>query len=474
MDYHTRGAGSRAPTPWETPQGASEDVARVDIRHLTWGDTLRIGVPLLLIIAAAFYVTSRFVKPAPPSYLVMSTGAPGGAYERYARLYKAFLARNGVTLELKPSEGAVENLARLTAGTVDAGFVQGGLGPPIPIDSDDDTPSAISSLGAMYLEPVWVFARSGAKPLEQVRDLAGKRIAVGAPGSGTNTLAVLLLRAIGVDPSNATFVPLTGEDASAALGRGDVDAAMFVVGVSAPLVSTLIRRPDIEIVNFLHAQALARQHPFMLPLTVPRGLIDIRADLPSRDVTTVAVTANLVVRSDLHPALMYLLLDAASEIHGRQSLLADAHTFPNPLRQEFPVADEAERFYKSGKPFLQRYLPFWVANLADRMLVFLIPLVAVLLPTMRFLPDLYAYRPRARIAALYEKLRTLERDVAATPDPALVTDYIARLDRIEADVIECKLPAWFVQETYALRAAIDLVRERLGRPGTKAIPRLRG
>lgn len=449
-------------------------MVRIDIRHLTWRHALRIGVPLLLIILAAFYVTSRFVKPAPPDHLVMSTGAAGGAYQRYARLYQAFLAKNGVTLELKPSEGAVENLARLTAGSVDAGFVQGGLGPPIPVDSDDDTSSSIASLGAMYLEPVWVFARTGEKPLEQVRDLAGHRIAVGAPGSGTNTLAVLLLGAIGVDPSNATFLPLTGEDASAALVRGDVDAAVFIVGVSAPMIGDLIRRPDIAIVNFVHAQALARQHPFMVPLTVPRGLIDVKDDLPNRDISTVAVTANLLVRSDLHPALMYLLLDAASEIHGRQSLLADAHTFPNPARQEFPVANEAERFYKSGKPFLQRYLPFWVANLADRMLVFLIPLVAVLLPTLRFLPDIYAYKPKARIAALYEKLRTLERDVAATPDPALVADYIARLDRIEAEVIECKLPAWFVQETYALRAAIDLVRERLGRPGTKAIPRLRG
>jgi len=448
-------------------------VARVDIRHLTWGDALRIGAPMLVIILAAFYVTSRFVKPAPPSHLVMSTGAPGGAYERYARLYQAFLAKNGVTLELKPSEGAVENLERLTAGTVDAAFVQGGLGPPIPIDSDDDTSSSISSLGAMYLEPVWVFARTGDKPLEQVRDLVGRRIAVGAPGSGTNALAVLLLRAIGVDPSNATLAPLTGEDAAAALVRGDVDAAVFIVGVSAPLIGDLIRRRDIEIVNFVHAQALARQHPFMVPLTVPRGLIDVKADLPNRDISTVAVTADLLVRSDLHPALMYLLLDAASEIHGRQSLLADAHTFPNAARQEFPVADEAERFYKSGKPFLQRYLPFWVANLADRMLVFLIPLVAVLLPALRFLPDIYAYKPKARIAALYEKLRNLERDVAATPDPALVADYVARLDRIEAEVIECKLPAWFVQETYALRAAIDLVRERLGRPGTKALPRLR-
>ena len=233
-----------------------------------------------------------------------------------------------------------------------------------------------------------------------------------------------------------------------------------------------MRRPEIEIVNLVHAQAIARQHAYMTPLTIPRGLIDIRADLPDHDVGTVAVTANLLVRAELHPALMYLFLDAASEIHGRQTLLADAGRFPNPLRQEFPLSDEAERFYKSGKPFLQRYLPFWVANLADRMLVFLIPLVAVLLPTIRFLPDIIAYKPRARIAALYAKLRALEREIASTRDVARIPEYVERLDAIEAEVTDAKLSGWYAQDVYALRAAIDLVRERLGRPGAKAIPGL--
>ena len=184
------------------------------------------------------------------------------------------------------------------------------------------------------------------------------------------------------------------------------------------------------------------------------------------------MTANLLVRADLHPALMYLFLDAASEIHGRQTLLADAGRFPNPSRQEFPLSDEAERFYKSGKPFLQRYLPFWVANLADRMLVFLIPLIAVLLPTIRFLPDLIAYKPRARIAALYAKLRALEREIASTRDVARIPEYVERLDAIEAEVTNAKLSGWYAQDVYALRAAIDLVRERLGAPGREGDPGL--
>jgi len=448
-------------------------MASINFRRLSPGDALRIGIPLLIVVGLAFWVTSRFVKPAPPDSLVLATGAKGGAYERYARLYQAFFARNGVRLELKPSEGAVENLARITDGAADAGFVQGGIATP---PAEDDVPTVVS-LGALYYEPLWIFARAAAKgdpkTAERLRDLSGKRIAIGADGSGTQSLARLLLDTVGADTRATTLLPLGGEQAAAALASGDVDGAILVSGVTAPVIGALVRRRDVEVVNLAHSQAIARQHAFLSPLTIPRGLVDIRADLPDHDVATVAVTANLLVRPDLHPALMYLFLDAATQIHGRQSLLADAGTFPNGARQDVPLSDEAERFYKSGKPLLQRYLPFWVANLVDRMLVYLIPLIAVLVPALRFLPDLLAYKPRSRIAQLYGQLHALEGEMNAARDPAQVGAYVARLDDIESEVRRTKLSAWYSHDVYALRAAIDLVRERLGRPGAKAIPTFR-
>ena len=445
-------------------------MARLDVNRLSWGDALRIGVPVLAVVLLAFYVTSRFVKPAPPDRVVMSTGAPGGAYERYAKRYQAFFARNGVTMELRPSDGAVENLERLAHGSVDAAFVQGGVAPP----QDEDATPPIASLGALYLEPVWVFARATPKPPQQLRDLAGKRISIGAAGSGTQPLARMLLETVGIDSHDAKLLPLPSEASSSALANGTIDAAIVISGVSAPVVGDLVRRPDVVVINLVHAQAIARQHAFMTPLEIPRGLIDIRADLPDHDVNTVAVTANLLVRADMHPALMYLFLDAASAIHGRQTLLSDAGRFPNSMRQEFPLSDEADRFYKTGKPFLQRYLPFWVANLVDRMLVYLIPLIAVLVPALRFLPELIAYKPRSRIAALYAKLRALEHEMmASTRDVARIPEYVEQLDAIEAEVTAAKVPGWNAHDIYQLRAAIDLVRERLGRPGAKAIPGFR-
>jgi TRAP transporter TAXI family solute receptor len=442
------------------------------IRHLSWREALIIGIPALLVVVAAFWLTARYVKPAPPDHITMATGPAGGAYQHYAEKYRAILARNGVTLTLVPSAGSVENLDRLKKGTTDVAFVQGGIAagavPPDPDDDDaDDAP--IQSLGALYPEPLWVFGR---KPITETVTLSAmthERIAIGPEGSGTRALALALLRLSGVDRNDATLSPLTSDEAVAALERGDVDVLFMVVGPSAPIVADLLKRSDIRAVSMLHSEAFARNLDFVTPLTVPRGVIDIKTDLPDQDISTVAVTANLLVRSDLHPALMYLLLDAASEIHGHQSLLADAGTYPNAKRQDVPVAAEAERFYRQGKPFLQRYLPFWMANLIDRMLVLLIPLFAVLIPAIKFLPDLYTYRLKSRIMRGYGELRVLEKSFTADPAPEMVKGYLERLDAIEQEINDLHLPRWYASEGYRFRAAIDLVRERLGHPDAKIL-----
>ena len=442
------------------------------IRHLSWREALIIGVPSLLVIVSAFWVAARYIKPAPPDHITMATGPAGGAYQHYAEKYRAILARNGIDLTLVPSAGSVENLDRLRKGTTDVAFVQGGIaigaGPADP-DDDDSADAPIQSLGALYPEPLWVFGRKPIPDTVTLSALTHERIAVGPEGSGTRALALALLRLSGINPGDATLSPLAGAEAAAALQRGELDALFVVAGPSAPIVADLLKRSDVRAVSMLHSEAFARNLDFVTPLTVPRGVIDIKADVPDHPIATVAVTANLLVRSDLHPALMYLLLDAASEIHGHQSLLADAGTYPNARRQDVPLATEAERFYRQGKPFLQRYLPFWMANLIDRMLVLLIPLFAVLIPAIKFLPDLYTYRLKSRIVRGYGELRALEKSIAADSAPDKVRTYLERLDAIEHEISELHVPSWFASEGYRFRAAVDLIRERLGHPDAKIL-----
>jgi TRAP transporter TAXI family solute receptor len=443
----------------------------VDFRQLSWRDALIVGLPLLALVIAAFAITWHYVEPATPDRLVMATGPAGGAYELVGRQYKSYLSRHRVMLDLVPSNGSVENYERLLAGTADVAFVQGGT---VAAQTDPDAAAPVLSLGALYPEPVWVFQRADRKAAEKLSDLAGQKIAIGGEGSGTRKLALDLLGASGVDAANATLLPLNATEAGRALSRGEIDAAFINVGVRAPVIDELLRNPGVRLVSLAHGAALARRFAYLSPLTIPRGLVDVKGDLPPRDIATVGVNANLLVAEAVHSNLIYLLLDAATAIHGGGGLLAEAHTFPNPLRQDVPLAPEAERYYRSGKPFLQRYLPYWFANTADRLLLLLIPFVGVLIPALNFLPRLYTYRVKAKVGRWYARLRAIEADVEHDPAREHVPDHLARVDEIEREIRAATIPDWYTDRVYQLRAAIDLVRERLGSPHAKALPRLRG
>jgi hypothetical protein len=270
------------------------------------------------------------------------------------------------------------------------------------------------------------------------------------------------------------LLPIGGADVFKALDAGEIDAVFEVAGVEAPILAGLMRRRDLRLMSLVHAPAYAKRNGHLTALTAPRGVVDIAGDLPSRDISTVAMTANLLARNEVHPALMYLLLDTASAVNSGHARLAEAGTFPNARSQDVPVAEEAERYYKSGKPFMQRYLPYWAANFVDRMLILLIPIFAVLLPAIKFVPALYTYRLRARIVHWYARLGEFESELSGKPDRAKVAEYLARLDAIEAEINDAHVPKWFSEQAYLLRAAIDLVRERLGEPNAKAIPGFRG
>jgi len=413
-------------------------------------------LPAIAVIAA-FWIAAHYVRPAPQDSFSMATGPDGGAYRLFAERYRDILRREKITMELKPTAGSAVNLKLLEdAGSgVEVGLVQAGL-------VTDDPPAALRSLGAVYYEPLWLFYR-GEDEVDKLGQLAEKRVAVGPEGSGTRMLALQLLKASGVDGSRAQLLPLGGNEAVTALVDGEVDAAMFVASPDAPAVHALATAPDVKLANLVQAEAIARRFPFLTAIRLPRGAIDLAADLPARDVTLLATTANLVVTKDFHPALGYLLLQAATEVHGRAGMLQKHGEFPAARESEFTLADEAKRFYKSGTPFLQRYLPFWVANFIERMAVLLLPLLAVLLPLFKVLPALIQWRYKSRLFKWYGELKHLEADAAANPDPAHLDRYIERLDEIENGVNHTRVGRHYSDYLYNLRLHVDLVRNRLQR-----------
>lgn len=341
-------------------------------------------LPALAILVAAFWVAFQFVQPAPPKKVVMTSGAEGGAYESYAAQYRDRLAVDGVTLELRASAGSVENLKRLMDGNsgVSIGFVQGGIAKA----GDDEN---LMSLAGLYYEPLWVFYRGG-ETLDHVSRLHGRRVAIGPEGSGTRPLALQVLALAGMDARNTTFLDLDATHAAEALARGQIDAAMMVADSGSPLVARLLHDKRVRLMGFAQAEALTRHLPFLSHVVLPEGGIDFAANLPARDVHLVAPTANLVVRDDIHPALITLLMQTATDIHGGAGLLRKAGEFPSDKGVDFAMSVDAERYLKSGPPFLQRHLPFWMAVLIDRMVVMLVPVLAILFPVVRFTPAVYA------------------------------------------------------------------------------------
>ena len=425
---------------------------RVPGEAVSTRDLLIAALPILAAVALCVWIMLHFARPLPPDTIVLSTGTTDGAYHAFALRYKALLEQRGVRLELRSSSGALENLQRLKdpAQDVDVAFVQTGLA-----KADENDP--LVSLGSLFHEPVWVFYRSEAT-LDRLIQLVSMHVAVGPAGSGTRALADMLLAANQLSPDMLTLSPLGGEQAGDALLAGRLDAAIFVAAPESTLIQKLIQNPDIKLMSFAIADAYSRRFPFLTALTLPQGSMDLVHEYPRQNTQLFAPTATLVARDDMHPALINLLLQAATEVHNGAGPFHRAREFPAPRDGDYPLASEALRYYKSGPPFLQRYLPFWAAVLVDRLIFLILPIFAIALPMMRVMPSIYAWRIRRRIYRWYGELKFLEQEMRACEDGQNLAGFLERLDSIEDRAFRRSLPLAFQNEMYTLREHIALVR----------------
>ena len=406
-----------------------------------------------LLLAAVVWV----VRSAPPRTLVMIGGPEGSTFHRWALAYQRSLAKHGVELEIRPSAGSLDNLDRLQSGRprIDVGFVAGGL-------PDDANFSRLHSLGSVAYQPLLVFTR-GTAPVARLSDLAGRRLAIGAPGSATRLLSTRLLQANGITGTPTTFVDLDADAAAAALLEGRLDA-VFLMGDSASLqtIRTLARTDGIQWFSFRQADAYVRRFAYLNPIRLPEGAVDLGRNLPSTDILLVGPTVELVARRDLNPALSDLVLEAAQEVHGKAGLLQKRGEFPAPLEHEFPLSDDAVRYYKSGKGWMYKAIgSFWIANLVNRVLVVVVPLLLILIPVLRLLPVVYQLSVKLRIYRCYRPLLRLERDAAGTLTPERARELLGRLAEVDAIVERLRVPASFADQFYELRVHLAFVRQRL-------------
>jgi TRAP-type uncharacterized transport system substrate-binding protein len=418
-----------------------------------WRLAAAAAVPCALV-AFAWWLSGIW-SPTPPRSLTLATGPDGGASAVIARGYVESLARAGVEVRLRATAGSVENLALLRdpGSGVGAGFLQAGI-------TDAASAPDLVSLGTVFYEPLWLF-RGAHDAADGPAAFKGKRIAIGPEGSGSRVLAMRLLARLGIDEGSATLLPLSALAAADALAGGTVDLAAVVTSWEAPVVRRLATSPGIELVGFPRADAHVAHNPFLCKVVVPAGVVDLERNIPPADVVLVAPKTSLAVRRELHPALQYLLLDAASELHSRPGLFNRAGEFPAAEAIDLPLAEGARQFYKTGRPFLQRHLPFWLAALTERLLFLLVPLLGVVVPLFRWVPGLYAWNIRRRVFNLYIQLRLIEMEAEALPAGSDTTDLTARLDALEARAGHLRVPKFHASIAYTLRHHVRLVRERV-------------
>lgn len=409
----------------------------------------------VVVIVAAFW----FIHSAPPDTIIITSGDDNTSFVKTAERYKKILARNGVTLKILKSEGSLENLERLDNPKfrVDVGFVQTGVAKGQNIDN-------LVSLGSISYEPLYIYYRSN-KPLEVLSQFKGKRLAIGEDGTGTHVLALELLAMNGIKPGgNTTLLEMDDEDAEKALREGKIDAAfMMSDSASSQTMRELLTTPGIRLFDFSQADAYSRRIGYLNKIVLPKGSFDFGKNIPDHDISLISPTVEIIARADLHPALSDLLLEAATEVHSRQGLTHKRGEFPAMLEHEYKISPDAVRFYKSGKSFLYKYMPFWLASLVNRILVIFVPMILILIPGLKSIPALYRWRMRLRLLRWYRALLILEEDLVTHITPEKRNELLDRLNRIEETVNNLKVPASFADQLFTLRSYMVMVRERLMR-----------
>ena len=423
--------------------------------------------PFILLTLVLLWLAYLILDPTPPRTVVLATGTEQGAYAEFGKRYATELAKFGIKVELRNTAGAAENrrLLRDANSGVDIAFMQSGAGDAIYAVDEDKSGRPLFSLGNLFLEPVWIFYRTDAaqrtasRPtLDRMQQIVPLSLNIGEPGSGAANLIDKLMNANKIDPAQMKLQRLAPTPAVVALLDGELDALTFVSAPESVFVRMLLQTPGIQLLEFPQAEAYARRFEFLTSVTMPRGTVDLQ-DVPPHDVRLVAATASMVTTDEFHPALVQLFVQAAQRIHGDSSWFGPAGEFPNGSAREFPLAKEAARYYREGPPFLQRYLPFWLANLIDRMWVVLASIIVILIPLSRIVPPLYEFRIRSRVFRWYRQLRDIED--AAALSPAKHAQLLPQLDELEHRVEKVSVPLSYAEELYALRGHIDLVRKKL-------------
>ena len=427
-------------------------LATARVQKLRYGKLIA-GLAALALVIGATWIILEYLVPSPPFRVTIATGRKGTTFDYFGERYRTRFASAGVELNVRETAGALENfkLLRDRNSNVQIAFSTGGI-------SNGTQAPELRSMGLIFNVPFWIFY-SSSQPLDSLTQLKGKRIAVGPEGSGARLDAERILSRANIDVKTAVLLPLAGDAAVEALQNGMADAALLVGGSNAPSVESLLNNPNVRLMNFSSADAFMRVFPDLVRLVLPKGVVQLDPPNPPDDVTLIGTTAKVLIRDDLHPAIIQLLAQTLKEEHSGAGLFQRSGDFPAIDDPEYAVPSVAVEYYRNGPSLLARYLPLWTTAYAQRTIAFLVAALAIVFPAFGFAPRLYEWFVRQRFRQLYQRLRAIENALQERLTATKAEALQAELDDIERATIT--VPMRHSDLYFMLRYHLDRTRSRL-------------
>lgn len=435
-------------------EGHDQSVGFEELTGLSVGRALLMAVPALALIVGSLWLAIQFLDPMPPRRIVIATGPEGSALHALGMSYAERVSAQGIAVDVRVTGGPAEDVALLgdREARVDVAFLPAG-------SATAEQARRIANVANLFYAPLWCLSRDPSGDIT-LAGLKGRRVAIGAPGSGLNLMLKPLLAANGVTPANTTLLESLPHHAVQALAAGEVDAIFLGEGLRGPDLAQALGLPGVRLMSFPRAEAYARRFQHIVSLQLPPGTIDLERGLPDREITLIGTTVMLAVRADLHPTVVDLLFDAARQLHSGQGLFEKRGEFPHlNVVDHVPVSEQAVVYSREGPSFLRRFLPLWAADAIQRAIVLAVPLLVVVLPLMRLLPALLDMVGRRHLLIGYARLRRVERGLQS--GRARADELLQELERIEDSVRGVKESVIKAGELYTFRVHVRVVRESI-------------
>lgn len=402
-----------------------------------------------VVLLGSLLILSRL---HPPGSFTLAAGPSGGAYNQVAEQYREVLARDGIVLEIVETAGSAENAQLIANGSVDAAIMQGGVAIPNP---------EIEAIGAIFFEPmVLLISRDNNVPSNPAfwKDLW---INIGAPGSGTAAAFHDFEDALGLDTESNHITGLSYDQAVASVVDGSIDIAVFVAPINAPYLIDAYKDASIRLLLLDHAEAISRRLEYAKTITVPSGAISLNPVIPPNPRLLIALEARLAISPDLHPALVNRLTMAAIELHSGRGLIRDQGMFPTVKGTGMPVNNAARQLILNGPSIWHDWMPYWMASQVHRLILLMLPILFLLLPALRAMPQLYAYLMRWRVWQYYPVIRQIEDEITGETTEQSLVSMDSRLVELDEKLALIRLPVAYRQTAYECRMHLDLVRNRI-------------